>query len=67
MEAKSTPGDRPPIPADLLELLACPVCDSHPRLALAGECLRCPECRRQYPVEDGIPNLLPEAGRVAPE
>lgn len=44
---------------DMLEILACPAC--HARLALVGDSwLVCQndECRRKYPIEDGIPVLL---------
>jgi len=49
------------IPADLLEILACPVCRKP--LVLRGEDgLKCNECKRVYPIRNGIPILLePEA------
>lgn len=52
---------------ELLGILACPACKSHPlelnasKMAgdkvVSGE-LVCPGCGRVYPVEDGIPDLL---------
>jgi uncharacterized protein YbaR (Trm112 family) len=52
---------------DLLDILCCPV-DKHDLELeaterdegeiVAGE-LTCTECGEQYPIEDGIPNLLP--------
>ncbi len=49
------------ISRDLLEILACPVCRKP--LVLRGEdSLKCNECRRVYPIRNGIPILLePEA------
>ena len=49
------------IPSDLLEILACPVCRKP--LVLRGEDgLKCNECKRVYPIRNGIPILLePEA------
>jgi uncharacterized protein YbaR (Trm112 family) len=44
----------------LVEILACPACDSRPPLRLAGETLVCDVCRRVYMIRDGIPILLPE-------
>ncbi|MBS1709439.1 MAG: Trm112 family protein [Armatimonadetes bacterium] len=55
-----------------LALLACPACDSRPRLEQSGEELVCTVCRRRYPVVDGIPHLLveeatlPEPGNAHP-
>jgi uncharacterized protein len=49
------------ISPELLEILACPVCRKP--LVLRGEdSLKCNECRRVYPIRNGIPILLePEA------
>ncbi|KXA96196.1 hypothetical protein AKJ38_03715 [candidate division MSBL1 archaeon SCGC-AAA259I14] len=46
------------ISEELLEILACPYCKK--RVKLEGEKLICPECGREYPIEDGIPNMLPD-------
>jgi len=48
----------PPVPDELLALLACPHC--HAPLARQADRLVCtgPDCRRRYPVRDGIPILL---------
>lgn len=52
----------------LMDILACPVCKYHPlelkvtkeddKEILEGE-IRCPKCDLSYPIEDGIPNMLP--------
>lgn len=41
---------------ELLEILACPV-DKAP-VREEGSYLICTECRRRYPVRDGIPVML---------
>ena len=41
----------------LLAILACPVCKAP--LRLEGESLVCTGADVRFPVEDGIPNLLP--------
>ncbi len=50
----------------LLEILACPRCHGKVDLADDGAGLVCPACRLVYPVEDGIPQMLPDAGRPLP-
>lgn len=53
---------------DLMEILCCPNCKADLRLAVKkrdpnGEIvdgtLTCTKCGHAYPIEDGIPNLLP--------
>jgi hypothetical protein len=44
----------------LLEQLACPVCFGRLELAASGSQIVCLECRRAYPLIDGIPVLIPE-------
>ena len=41
-----------------LELLVCPMCRGD--LRHVGDWLICPACRLRYPVEDGLPVLLPD-------
>lgn len=50
----------------LLQILACPNCESRPPLLEAGDFLECSACRRRYPIVDGIPDLLPESA-IKPE
>jgi len=54
----------------LMNILCCPVCKGDLTLhvdaenekeILEGE-LRCAACRLEYPIHEGIPNLLPPAG-----
>ncbi len=58
--------------AELLEILCCPVCRGTLTLNVVtrngGEIetggLRCAACRVDYPIEEGIPNLLPPNERT---
>jgi uncharacterized protein YbaR (Trm112 family) len=52
---------------DLMEILCCPMCRAELRLAPESErdgeiwdgTLTCTGCGVVYPIEEGIPNLLP--------
>ncbi len=52
---------------DLMDILACPMCKSELQLTVDEEqgdevvkgTLFCAECDERYPIDDGIPNLLP--------
>jgi uncharacterized protein len=46
------------IPQDLLDILVCPACKRPLELKDEGQSLRCGQCRRVYPIRDGIPILL---------
>ena len=51
----------------LMDILACPVCkgefalkvDEGNDTEVAKGSLHCPRCNVGYPIEEGIPNLLP--------
>ena len=49
----------PTIEPWMLNLLACPVCDGHPKLKLLedGVTLQCENDKHQFPISDGIPLL----------
>jgi uncharacterized protein YbaR (Trm112 family) len=51
------------IDKEFLDILACPVCKGPLTQDEAASCLVCAQCNVGYPVEDSIPNLLPDAGR----
>jgi uncharacterized protein YbaR (Trm112 family) len=55
------------IPQDLLEMLVCPVCKAPVKLLDDQSGLKCPICRRVYPVRDDIPVMLPEEASIAAE
>ncbi len=52
---------------DLLEILRCPVCRGELSLTVRSRegnevvegSLRCGACKADYPISDGIPDLLP--------
>jgi uncharacterized protein YbaR (Trm112 family) len=46
-----------PIDEKLLEILACPVCKTPVKLK-GEDRLVCDQCRRVYPIKDGIPVML---------
>lgn len=60
---------------DLMDILACPVCKGTLTLAVTTEdadeviegTLHCAQCTEDYPITDGIPNLLPPDLRRAIE
>ena len=51
----------------LMEILVCPMCKGDLELTVEKEdggeimagTLTCGACRERYPIEDGIPNMLP--------
>ena len=49
------------IDQELLNILACPLCDDRPRLVQDCEFLVCTEKGHTFPVVEGIPHLLPES------
>ena len=54
------------IPQDLLDILVCPVCKKSLVLKDQGLSLKCSECRRVYPVRDGIPVMLVDEAVIDP-
>jgi uncharacterized protein YbaR (Trm112 family) len=52
---------------DLMEILVCPLCKGDLQLTVDKEeadeivdgKLECSQCNETYPIEDGIPNMLP--------
>lgn len=56
---------------DLMDILACPVCKGPLTLTVEKEqegevvtgALHCAACKEAYPIQEGIPNLLPPAMR----
>ncbi|MCC6314406.1 MAG: Trm112 family protein [Thermomicrobiales bacterium] len=56
VDPNNVAADGDTIAPDLLAILVCPV-DKAPLRQEPGT-LICTKCGRQYPVEDGIPNML---------
>ena len=54
------------IDPELLDILACPVCEDRPPLRQAGSYLVCTSQGHGFRVVDGIPHLLPEDVIEAP-
>ncbi len=54
----------------LMDILCCPVCkgdltvhvDEENEKEILEGVIRCAACRVEYPIHEGIPNLLPPAG-----
>jgi uncharacterized protein len=57
---------------DLLDILRCPVCRGELSITVRSRnedeilvgTLRCARCRVDYPIDDGIPDLLPPDERT---
>ncbi|HLD86854.1 MAG TPA: Trm112 family protein [Candidatus Nanoarchaeia archaeon] len=48
-----------PLPKELFEILACPSCKKDLGYSKAKTALVCAFCKKEYPIEEGIPILLP--------
>ena len=49
-----------PIPKDLFDILACPLCKGDLEYTKGKKGLICSNCGAEYPIEEGIPNLIPD-------
>lgn len=47
-----------PLSKELLEILVCPYCKGDLELKPDESGLKCLQCRRLYPIRDGIPVML---------
>ena len=48
-----------PIPKELYDILACPVCKGDLKYTPKKDGLLCAACKYTYPIKEGIPVLLP--------
>jgi len=48
-----------PIPKELFDILACPICKVDLKYNKDKTGLICTKCKFEYPIKDGIPILLP--------
>ena len=48
-----------PIPKDLFNILACPICRADLRYSKDKKSLVCVKCGKKYPIREGTPILLP--------
>jgi uncharacterized protein len=53
------------ISKDLLEILVCPLCKAPVELLAEENGLKCPQCKRVYPIRDDIPVMLVDEARIA--
>lgn len=53
------------LPPEVLEMLACPVC-LQPLVLRGEESFKCNECKRSYPIRNGIPILLEHQATIEP-
>jgi len=53
------------IDEELLSRIVCPE-DKQPLVVKDERSLQCTHCKRIYPIEDGIPNLLPQSSGPKP-
>ena len=49
---------------ELLDLLVCPLCKAPVKLTPDNQGLKCPTCRRVYPVREDIPVMLIDEARI---
>lgn len=52
-------ASKEPIPKELYDILACPVCKANVRYNGAKTALKCVKCGNTYPIKGGIPVMLP--------
>jgi len=55
------------ISTELLDLLVCPLCKVKVELKQDEKGLKCPECKRVYPIRDDIPVMLIDEAHVDEE
>ena len=55
----------PPLLVSILDQLACPAC--YDELRMDGPRLICANCRRIYPIVDGIPVLIADQAERSPD
>jgi len=52
------------ISKELLEILVCPLCKVAVELKQDENGLKCPQCKRVYPIRDDIPVMLLDEARI---
>ena len=57
--AKTTKSVKDPIPKDLFDILACPLCKADLEYTKDRKGLLCSKCGEKYPIREGIPEMLP--------
>ncbi len=59
-QKKGQKGIPDPIPKDLFDILACPLCRGDMEYSKDKKNLVCSGCGKRYPIKEGIPVLLPK-------
>ncbi|MBI2652865.1 Trm112 family protein [Candidatus Woesearchaeota archaeon] len=59
MSKKQNQEIQNPIPKDLFDIVACPLCKADLEYTKDKKGLVCSKCGEKYPIEDGIPVLYP--------
>ena len=49
-----------PIPKEIFDILACPLCEAELEYAKDRKWLVCANCGEKYPIREGVPILLPK-------
>lgn len=52
------------ISKDLLDILVCPACRAKVAMTPDQAGLKCPECKRVYPIRDDIPVMLIDEAKI---
>ena len=52
---------------ELLDILVCPVCRLPVKLTPDGVGLKCEQCRRVYPIQDDIPDMIIDDAKIEGE
>ncbi len=60
-------NNKPIISPDLLEILICPACKGKVELKKDESGIKCLQCKRVYPIRDGIPGMIVEEAVVEDE
>jgi hypothetical protein len=55
------------IEQQLLDILACPVCQGDIKLTVDEKGLKCVSCSRVYPIKEDIPVMLSDEATIEPE
>jgi uncharacterized protein YbaR (Trm112 family) len=56
--------DRMSVPKELLDILVCPVCKESLEVKPDESGLKCPKCKRVYPIRDNIPVMLVDEATI---
>ena len=57
--AKKERKNKDPIPKELFDILACPLCRADLEYTKDRKGLACSGCGEKYPINEGIPVLMP--------